>query len=100
MFWSIFEKLCSDHNTTPNGVAKKLELSNATTTKWKNGATPSGKSLQKVADYFHVSVDYLLGNEPAVTPEEENAFMQLFSELTAEEQMEIVQRMLEMRNKK
>lgn len=30
---------------------------------WKSGRySPSGTSLQKIADYFDVSVDYLLGN--------------------------------------
>lgn len=66
MFWSVFEKMCAQNGETPNGVAKKMGLSNATTTKWKNGSTPSGKTLQKLADYFHCSVDYLLGNTDVV----------------------------------
>ena len=61
MFFFFFEELCEKNNTTPNKVAKDLGLSNATTTKWKKGATPQGKTLAKVADYFDVSTDYLLG---------------------------------------
>lgn len=34
---------------------------------WKN-KTPSYEKLIKVADFFHVSVDYLLGREEAKTP--------------------------------
>lgn len=29
---------------------------------------PSVEKLQIIADYFHVSVDYLIGNEPKDTP--------------------------------
>lgn len=63
MFWNIFENLCKQNGVAPNAVAKKLELSNATTTHWKQGAEPSGKSLAKVADYFGVSIDYLKGRD-------------------------------------
>ena len=34
---------------------------------WKN-KTPSYEKLIKVADFFHVSVDYLLGREEVKTP--------------------------------
>lgn len=66
MFFFFFEELCEKNNTTPNKVAKDLGLSNATTTKWKKGATPQGKTLAKVADYFNVSTDYLLGKTDTV----------------------------------
>lgn len=67
MFWTIFTELCSSKNTSASAVAKELGLSNSTTTKWKKGSTPSGTVLKKVADYFGVSVDSLLGDgSPAV----------------------------------
>lgn len=40
---------------------------------WKNkGTTPSGETMAKLADYFGVTVDYLLGREapPEFTPEQ------------------------------
>ena len=38
-------------------------------TNWKNGRIPNGATLQKIADYFSVSVDELLGNDtPAPAP--------------------------------
>jgi transcriptional regulator with XRE-family HTH domain len=57
-----------------------LGLSAATATKWKKGAVPRDTTLQRVADYFGVTVDYLLGEEkkelaspltPTLTPEEQ-----------------------------
>lgn len=70
MFWNIFETLCRRKGVTPNAVAKQLNLSNATTTHWKQGAVPSGKSLEKVADFFGVSIDYLRGRESSSTPDD------------------------------
>ncbi len=61
MFWEIFYNLCIERGTKPNPVCVELGFSNATATKWKNGSTPSTESLNKIAEYFNVSVPYLLG---------------------------------------
>lgn len=61
MFWEKFLSLCSEKGVSPNGVCAELGLSNATATKWKNGAVPRNTTLRKIADYFDVSVSYLLG---------------------------------------
>ena len=63
MFWEIFLKLCEEHNEKPNPLAKKLKISSGTVTNWKNGSEPQPMNLKKIADYFGVSVDYLLGKE-------------------------------------
>ena len=68
MFWDNFIKLCGDKGVTPNKVAMDLKLSNATTTRWKKGSIPQGKTLQKIADYFSVNTDDLLGRM-ATTPD-------------------------------
>ena len=67
MFWSKFEELCKSMGAAPTAVSLALGFSNATATKWKSGSVPSGKSLQRIADYFGVSVDYLLGKEEKPT---------------------------------
>lgn len=61
-FWKQYQSLCESIGKSPNAVADELEFSNATCTKWKNGATPQGKSLAKIAEYFDVTVDYLIGD--------------------------------------
>lgn len=46
-----------------------MNLSRSLGAKWKNtGANPSFEVLSKMAEYFNVSVDYLLGNEPKKAP--------------------------------
>lgn len=43
-------------------LEKRLGFSNGYFSKWKS-VSPNSEGLQKVADYFNVSVDYLLGRE-------------------------------------
>jgi len=63
IFWERFYSLCIKKETKPNPVAKELGISSGVLTKWKSGTIPSGETLTKIADYFGVSVDYLLGND-------------------------------------
>lgn len=62
MFFDIFYELCKRKGVSCKKAAEEIGLSNSITTKWKKtGATPSGETLDKVAAYFDVSTDYLLG---------------------------------------
>ena len=68
MFWEIFYQLCTNAKMKPLQVVRQIGISHGSITKWKQGATPSGVSLQKIANYFNVSVDYLLGKEENKIP--------------------------------
>lgn len=61
MFWEKLCSLCSERNTTPTKLVTELGLSRGSVTNWKQGKIPHYQTLQKLADYFGVSVDYLLG---------------------------------------
>lgn len=62
--YNIFEKLLSDRGVTAYQVSKATGISTGSLTDWKKGRSqPKIDKLQKIADYFGVSVDYLLGNE-------------------------------------
>ena len=63
--YEIFEKLLMERGVTAYKVAKATGISTGSMTDWKIGrSAPKVDKLQKIADYFGVSVDYLLGNEP------------------------------------
>lgn len=62
MFWENFQELCKINHTTPNFVCSQIGKSTATSTHWKNGSIPNGDVLVKIANYFNVSIDYLLDN--------------------------------------
>jgi transcriptional regulator with XRE-family HTH domain len=64
MFYERFEKLCHENGTSPFAMCKQIGLSGGTAAYWKkSGNTPKREALEKIADQFGVSVDYLLGRE-------------------------------------
>lgn len=66
MFFDVFQSLCKKKGVSCKRAAEDIGLSNSITTKWKKtGATPSGETLNKIATYFNVSIEFLLGNEKA-----------------------------------
>lgn len=56
------QRLCDNRKITIAALERECGLGNATVKKWSN-SVPSGDRLSKVADYFGVSVDYLLDRE-------------------------------------
>ena len=61
MFYEIFKKLCDERGTNPTAVALDMGISTSLTSRWKHGGKPRIETLNKIADYFGVSVSYLLG---------------------------------------
>lgn len=51
----------------PAAVAEELVFSSSMPTSWKNGALPRMSSRKKIADYFGITVEELMGTkkEPA-----------------------------------
>ena len=65
--YEIFEQLLLKFGATAYQVAKATGISTASLTNWKKGRyTPKQDKLQKIADYFGVTVEYLMTgkNEP------------------------------------
>lgn len=71
--YEIFSELLQKYGVTPYKVSKETGVSQSTLSDWKRGiSTPKPDKLQKIADYFGVSLTYLLtGN--TTEPEKEKA---------------------------
>lgn len=68
MFYDIYCDLCRKHGLTPSGAATKIGFNRASVTMWKNtGKAPKQDLLVRIAEYFGVSADYLLGKEKVPT---------------------------------
>lgn len=68
MFYDIFVDLCAKNGVSASFVVQNIGLNKSSATYWKNGSIPKGETLQKLAHYFGVSVDYLLGTGPRISP--------------------------------
>ena len=67
--------LIDRNGISKNKMLKDLGLAKGSISNWQErGTVPSGETLSKIAAYFGVSVDYLLGNNQKNKPssEEEN----------------------------
>ena len=73
MFFDVYSRLCKAKNMTPNGVAKILGFPSSSVTQWKNGSTPRPIALQKIADYFEVSVSYFIDGQKEKSPTPDGA---------------------------
>lgn len=63
MFYEQLTKLCAQNHISLTTLAtKELHMSVSNVTKWKNGNVPKSDTIQKIAAYFHVATDYLLGS--------------------------------------
>ena len=68
---TVFERikfLAKKHSKTMKQVTIDLGYSENYFYSLKSGKQPSAEKLQEIADYFNVSIDYLLGREERETP--------------------------------
>lgn len=58
--YEIFEKLLTEKKVKPIDVSRATGISASTLSDWKKGkSTPKADKLQKIADYFNISLEYL-----------------------------------------
>ena len=60
MFYTTFEKLCRERRIAPSSVARKLGMSSSAPGRWKGGSSPDLPTAEKLADFFGVTIDYLV----------------------------------------
>ena len=61
-FYDKYKRYCDAIGKSVTAVAVEIGLSKSNPTFWKNNnSAPNIATLQKIAYYFGVSVDYLLG---------------------------------------
>lgn len=58
----VIKDLCSKKSTTMTELERELGLGKGVIRKW-DISSPNSDNIKKVADYFRVSVDFLLGRE-------------------------------------
>ncbi|EFM32713.1 DNA-binding helix-turn-helix protein [Streptococcus pyogenes ATCC 10782] len=68
------KELCQKRGISINFLEEQLEISKNYVYSLKNKKTPSAEHISKIADYFNVSTDYLLGrtNNPRIASDKDN----------------------------
>ena len=63
VFYDRIIQLCKERNVKPTPLIVELGLSSSNAAQWKKGSTPRPQVLQRIADYFGVSVAYFYETE-------------------------------------
>lgn len=69
-FYEKYLCLCNSINKSPSAVALELKIGKPSVTRWKNGATPRDATVLKIADYFGITIEALMGDKLPVLPPE------------------------------
>ena len=70
MFFNRFRALCEQKQISVYRACTDIGLNRSAVAKWKGGGKPNGSTAAKLAEYFGVTTDYLLGQSEQKTPGE------------------------------
>ena len=70
----MIKALCAEHGISIAELEKKCGIGTKTINKW-GVSSPSVDKLDRIADFFGVSVDYLMGREDHATEEDINELL-------------------------
>ena len=68
MFFDRFKCLCDDRGISVYKACTDIGLNRSAVAKWKSGGHPNGTTAAKLANYFGVTTDYLLGKDTQKSP--------------------------------
>lgn len=67
--YEIYCKLKEEKGVKDADVARETDITKSTFTDWKNGrSVPGSEKMKKIAEYFGVTVDYILTGEKPEIP--------------------------------
>ncbi len=71
--WEVFEKLCNERGITPNRVSKDTGIPQTTLANWKKRRNLlNARAAKRIADYFGVTLQYLMTGETSTVYYEED----------------------------
>lgn len=97
--YEIFEELLKQSGSKAADVARATGISQTVFSEWKKGkSSPKADKIQLIADYFGVSVDYLLGakkRKPTTYDDIITVYTRGKNNLSKEEKMRLARIILE-----
>ena len=92
--YEIYCKLRDEKGVKDADVARETGITKSTFTDWKNGrSVPGNEKTKKIADYFSVSLDYILTGEKPEIPgfePEHLELIELYAKLKTEQKSAVI----------
>jgi transcriptional regulator with XRE-family HTH domain len=97
VFYDKYVILCKKKGVSPSYAAIEAGISKSLVTKWKTNKieTPSADVLQKLSNYFNISISELLDEEQTPTPKSERDDSEIMFALSRGGEQEITKEMFE-----
>lgn len=93
-FSTIFKELRNAADLTQQEIARSLDVSQSTITMWENGKRrPDLETLELIADFFNVDLNYLTGNSDSTTrilSSEQLSLISIFDRLDEDGQRKLI----------
>lgn len=87
IIFTRIKELCKRSGISVNRLESIVGMSQYSITRWKNSSSPTVDKLLRVAQYFHVSLDYLVGQTDVSSP---NPAIQAACDLTGLSEQSVV----------
>lgn len=68
IIFTRIKELCAENDITINKLETELGMSQYSIGRWKAATSPTIDKISKIAKYFNVSIDYLVGATDIRTP--------------------------------
>ena len=68
MFFNRFKALCDERKVSVYRACTDIGLNRSAVAKWKDGGKPNGTTAARLAEYFGVTTDFLLGQSQERQP--------------------------------
>ena len=77
MFYNNFVDLCNKVGKSPSAAAEEMGYQRSVVTRWSKGTSPRQATLQRIAEYFGVSVSELTADKKEKPPVDDERFLPL-----------------------
>lgn len=95
MFYERFQVLCHERGLSVSAAMNILGVSSGNMTHWRKGRLPKGDTLRRMAKFFDVPVDTLIGSKQESLAVQQEKLLLLFESVPEEKRAQLLQQFAE-----
>lgn len=92
MFYDRLQVLCKERNLSVSAALNILGVSSGNMAHWRNGRLPKGDTLRKMARFFDVPIDTLIGTKRESLAVQQEKLLLLFESVPEEKRAQVLER--------
>ncbi|MBQ7547242.1 MAG: helix-turn-helix transcriptional regulator [Clostridia bacterium] len=90
MFYERLQVLCHERKLSVSAALQIMGVSSGNITHWRKGRLPKGKTLRRMAQFFDVPVDFLIGSKQESLAVQQEKLLLLFESVPAEKRADLL----------